>query len=331
MSASMASEIPNPQTLLRRAWGINRPLALAGLLMGATLAVAVVGLIIDPRVITGQPAWGKPARFAISISVYSFTLLWLLAFVEGHYRLVRLVSRVTAVALIVEMALIAGAAAAGTTSHFNFSTPVSTAAWSTMAVFIVLTWVMNLVVIVLLLVQRIPHPEFAWGLRLGVIVSSVGMAVAFLMTVPTPQQLRVARTGGAIPIIGAHTVGPADGGAGLPITNWSTVGGDLRVPHFVGLHALQVLPLVGFLLMRFLPSWLGSGHRTVLMWTAGLTYLGLVVILTWQARRGQPVISPDAVTLAMLAALFAAAGAVVAGVIIRARAKRASDRRDYLT
>ncbi len=88
------------------------------------------------------------------------------------------------------------------------------------------------------------------------------------------------------------------------MTGWSTTGGDQRVAHFVGLHGLQVLPLFGYLLAHFAPAWLRAGHRIALVWTAGLSYLGLVVLLTWQALRGQPVTSPDAATLG---ALFAPA------------------------
>ena len=115
--------VPGPRSLLGRAWASNRPLAFVGASMMIVLMVALTGLLVDPRVITGAPAWLKPMKFAISI--YCFTLLWMLTFVRGRPRLVGLVPWVTAVELFVEMALIAGAAAFGTTSHFNVSTPPS--------------------------------------------------------------------------------------------------------------------------------------------------------------------------------------------------------------
>ena len=314
--------VPNPRDLLRRAWAFNHPLTLVGVAMLLTLLAALIGILVDPRVVTGVPAWLKPAKFAISISIYCFTLLWLLTFVRGRPRLVGLIAWVTAVALLIEMVLIAYAAALGTTSHFNVSTPVSAAVWTTMGLSVMLVWAANLLTIVLLLIQRLPYPAFAWSLRLGLIVSFVGMGLAFFMTSPTPEQIQAAGVDGEMPIAGAHSVGVEDGGPGLPITNWSTTGGDLRVAHFFGLHALQALPLAGFLVASFGPGWLRSGHRIALVWAASLFYLGLVLLLAWQALRGQPLVSPDASMLGMLLALFVAAGAVASAVVLHARRTR---------
>jgi hypothetical protein len=284
-----------------------------------TLAATTAGLLLDPRVITGAPAWLKPAKFAVSISIYCFTLLWLLTFVRGRPRLVRLVAWATAVALGMEMVIIAAQVARGTTSHFNVATALDGALWNAMAFFVVGVWAANLLTAALLIVQRMPDPAFAWSLRLGVIVSFVGMSVAFLMTTETPEQARAAEAAGIdAPIQGAHSVGVEDGGPGLPLTGWSTTGGDLRVAHFVGLHGLQALPLLGFLLTGFGPGWLRPGHRMALVWTTALSYLGLVVLLTWQALRGQPLIGPDATTLGALLALAAVTGIAAGAVMLHA-------------
>lgn len=307
---------PDPRDLLRRAWSFSRPLTFVGVAMLATLAATTGGILLDPRVITGAPAWLKPAKFAVSISIYCFTLLWLLTFVGGKPRLVGLVAWTTAIALFVEEVIIVGQVARGTTSHFNVATPLDAALFNTMAVFVVLVWAMNLLTIVLLLLQRLPDRAFAWSLRLGLIVSFVGMAVAFLMTSPTPEQLAASEAGETLLVSGAHAVGVNDGGPGLPITGWSTTGGDLRVAHFVGLHALQVLPLFGWLVSAFGAGRLGTGGRLGLVLISGLTYLALVLLLTWQALRGQPVVAPDAPTLVTLLGIVAVAGAAASLVAI---------------
>ncbi|WP_165977887.1 hypothetical protein [Nonomuraea diastatica] len=40
----------------------------------------------------------------------------------------------------------------------------------------------------------------------------------------------------------------------MPITNWSTAGGDLRVPHFIGLHSVQVFVLAVLVLTALAPG-----------------------------------------------------------------------------
>jgi hypothetical protein len=301
-----------------RAMAINRPLALTICVMLATLFAALVGLIVDPRVITGAPAWLKPLKFAVSISIYAATFIWLLGFVSGRARIVRAIAWVTAIGLVVEMALIAMQVVRGTTSHFNVSTPFDGAVWSIMGGMIVCVWTANLTLGIVLIWQRFADPAFAWALRLGVLISLVGMSVAFFMTTPTSAQRAAAKVGGSMPIAGAHTVGVADGGPGLPILGWSTVGGDLRVPHFVGLHGLQLLPLLGWLLVRY-GARLRPAARTALVWIAGIGYLGVVGLLTWQALRGQSIIHPDARTLVAAGLFLAAVVGATLIVLLRGR------------
>lgn len=313
-----------------RAMAINRPLTVTVILMLLALAGALVGLIVDPRVITGAPAWLKPLKFAISISIYSATFIWLLGFVQGRRRIVRIVAWVTTAGLVIEMALIAMQVVRGTTSHFNISTPFNGAVYYIMGMTVVCVWTANLILGIVLMRQRFADPAFAWALRLGVLISFVGMSVAFLMTAgPTNAQRAAAKAGDGMPIVGAHSVGVADGGPGIPILGWSTVGGDLRIPHFVGLHALQLLPLFGWLLIRY-GTRLRPASRTALVWIAGLGYLGLVGLLTWQALRGQSIVHPDARTLTaaglLLVAVIVASLIAVVGAPGRLATRRAPHR-----
>jgi hypothetical protein len=318
-SVSTWQEWLDPRQALRRAFAINRPLTLLGLMMLLTLGAALIGLALDPRVITGAPAWLKPAKFGVSITLYSFTLLWMLSFVQGRPRLVSLVSNVTLIAFMVEMVVVITQVLRGTISHFNIGTAFDSILFSLMGLFVIAIWAMNLLAAVLLLIQRLPDPAFAWAIRLGLLLALSGAATGFLMTQPTPAQQAALAADQRIVAVGAHSVGTTDGGAGLPVVGWSTSGGDLRVGHFVGLHALQALPIVGWLLTRRRARKLGDGHRLVLVWTAGLTYGGLIALLTWQALRGQPLLAPDATTLMALAALVGAAALATIGTLAHAR------------
>jgi hypothetical protein len=305
--------------LLRSAFAANPALTILAVTMLITFVATLLGIFVDHRVITGAPAWLKPAKFAISVSVYCFTFVWMVGFVEN--RLVRLLADVTAASLIVEMAVILTQAARGTTSHFNQTTPLNTALWFTMGAFIVLVWMMNLLLAIALLLQRMPDRAFAWSLRLGLLISAIGMATAFFMVTPRPEQAARIAGGYGPHIVGAHSVGVADGSPGLPVLGWSTVGGDLRVAHFVGLHALQVLPFLGWLLTRRkgVLGLLPASDRLTLLWSAGVAYLGLVLILTWQALRGQSVVHPDTKTLAAASSLAAAFAISVLITVLRVR------------
>ena len=278
--------------LLRRAWHENAALTLTGLAMLPIILSAVIGLIVDHQLITGVPAWIKPLKFAISISIYCLTFVYLLTFVRGHRRLVGAVGMITGISLFVEMGLVMLQVVRGTTSHFNLSTPLDSLIFRLMGGSIGFLFTAAIVLAVVLLRQRLADHAWDWALRFSVSAAIVGMAVACLMLIPTPAQLATSSAAS----MGAHSVGVPDGGPGLPILGWSTVGGDLRIPHFVGLHGLQALLIVGWL-VNMTRSWLSMRQRTLLVIIAGCSYLSLIALLTWQALRGQSIIHPDVLTL----------------------------------
>ena len=286
----------------------------AGLML--TLAVvSVAGMAVDDRTVLGVSTWLKPFKFAVSFVVYTVTVAWMISLLTRARRLAWWAGAVVAVFGALEVALIATQSARGRRSHFNNTTPLDERIWTAMGVTIGVFYVATLVIAILLLIQRLGDAPTTWALRLGLVISMVGMALGFLMLTPTAQQL----ADGSGDIIGAHAVGVPDGGPGLPVTGWSTEGGDLRIPHFVGLHALQALPLLAFALAALSNRFPRLGDvrvRLHLVLVAAAGYAGLIALVTWQALRAQPLLAPDAATL-VAAGLLVAVTAVAATRALR--------------
>ena len=303
---------------LERLWRTSPELVTTAALMLAVLAVAIGGLAVDPRTVTGAPAWLKPAKFAVSIAIYTVTLAWIFTFLADWPRLRRVIGWSTAAAMIIEIAIIVSQAARGTASHFNVSTPYDGALFMIMGVTIITQTLSTSAVAVALWRQRIADEAMGWALRLGMILTIVGAMTGGLMTRPTAAQIDAAHAGHRMTITGAHTVGAADGGPGLPGTGWSTTHGDVRIPHFFGLHALQALPIVALVLRRARRR---ETVRARLVIVAAASYAALYVILLIQALRGVSVVAPDTASLAQLAVwLIATALAAVAALRDRAAA-----------
>ena len=273
--------------------------------MGAVAVAAVVGLAVDGRVLLGAPVWLKPLKFAASFGLYALTLAWLASLVHRGRRVVIVTGWALVVLIAVEIVIIVGQAARGVRSHFNDDTPFDQALFSVMGSAVAAIWLGTAVLAVVVVRQRIADRVVAWSTGLGLLVALLGMGIGLLMT---------GQPGG-----GAHGVGVPDGGPGLPLVGWSTTGGDLRVGHFVGLHALQVIPLLGAVLAAVPSHVLPGRARLRLVGVATGGYLGLVALLTWQALRGQPLLAPDATTstAALLLLTAVAAGTALAVVMGR--------------
>jgi hypothetical protein len=179
----------------------------------------------------------------------------------------------------------------------------------------------TLIIGVVLVVIRVRDRVFDRALRLGVLISVLGLPVGFLMLQPTPAQQA---QGEAAMVRGAHGVGVVDGGPGLPLLGWSTTGGDLRVAHFVGMHALQLLPLAALAITTLARGRLSERLQLQAVLLIGAVYGGVFVVTLWQALRGQPLIAPDLLTLSAGAVLFvfAALGATVIAAAARRERRR---------
>jgi len=295
---------------------VHRPLALVTVGSLALLLGCLVWGLFDGRLVTGVPVWVKPAKFALSVGLTAPAIVWILAQLRRDPRRRRRLSQagtVIAAVAALELVIISVQAARGVASHFNQATALDGALFALMGLAITLLWLAQLYLTVQSFRTPFPSASRAWTIRLALLGTVFGGAFGFLMTAPTPAQREAMRTHQPTPVLGAHAVGVADGGPGLPVTRWSATGGDLRVPHFLGLHALQGLPLAAWLLerrRRARPSGDASPRPVI---AVGVAWLGLTGVALVQALRGQPVIAPDPLTLGLAALVALAALGIALG------------------
>ncbi len=274
-----------------QAWRESWPLMATVSLMLPAVAIALLGLLFDPRTITGAPAWLKPLKFALSTIIYAGSLAWLLRYLTVWPRLTRAAAWITATALVVEIALIYLQAARGTMSHFNRTAPFDVAVFGVMGGMIALLWIASVAMAVASFKQAFENIAWGWVLRLGLLVTVVGSAMGGLMLPPRAEQ-----TLGGLAVSGGHTVGAPDGTPGLPLVNWSRTHGDLRIPHFLGLHGLQAIPLLALVVSR------RRQLRTSTAVAVAVSYVSLIAILLVQALAGQSVADPGrGATIALVA------------------------------
>ncbi|GAA0936966.1 hypothetical protein [Pseudonocardia zijingensis] len=268
------------------------------ILMAALALVTLALAVVDQRELLGAPLWFKPLKFSLSITLYSAALAWMLSRLPG--RVMQAAGWIIAAGFVLEMVIIVGQAARGVRSHYNTDSAFDIALYSLMGAMITVVWLATLAIALRFLRERCDDRVTATAVHLGLVIGLAGMAVGFLLS---------ANDG--------HAVGVADGGPGLPLVGWSTTGGDLRVAHFVGMHALQLLPLLAAGLTALAPGRLDETARVRVVQVAGAAYAALTVLLTWQALRGQALLAPDALTLAALAALLLGTAGALAGALRR--------------
>jgi hypothetical protein len=230
----------------------------------AILFFIALGLTqVDGRQLGGINVWIKPMKFAVSIALYTATYAWIYHHASASGGAKALVSWVIAGTLVYESLCIFVQAARGVGSHFNTATGFDSLIFYSMGVMILINmlaasvgashcWLTTPTIGL--------KPAYLWGIRLGMTIFVLAGLEGGLMA----SRLQ-------------HAVGVADGGPGLPIVNWSTAGGDLRVAHFVGMHALQALPLLGYCV--------GSVWA---VWGAAAAWVGVTVWLLLRALGGHP-------------------------------------------
>ena len=153
--------------MLKRLSQGSAPLTVTGCLMLAALAASLVGLVVDPRIITGAPAWLKPAKFAASIALYTFTLAWIFTFIPEWAKTRRIVGWTTAIALVLEIVIIDLQAWRGTTSHFNVGTTFDGVLWTIMGLAIVVQTLSTVAVAIAVVASAVRRSRDGMGAASG--------------------------------------------------------------------------------------------------------------------------------------------------------------------
>lgn len=310
----MSVALVDSPTVWYRVRGWHRPLVVFAAVMGIWAVVCVVGLLVDPRLLAADPMWAKPLKFSISLALYALTLAWMLSLVQRPTlrRIGWWAGTIGAGASFLEIVVISVQVVRGVGSHFNVSTPTNQLFYQLMAGGVTLMYCATLLVGAAVAVfSTLPDRASAWALRIGLVIALAGLSVGFLMIIPTAAQLADPASG----TYGSHSVGGDDASGGIPLLGWNTVHGDLRVSHFIGMHALQVLPMLALIL----PTTLCERTRLHVVIVAGALYAAVTAIALWQALRGQSVLRPDPLTFEVVGGVALVVVVFVVVALIRPR------------
>jgi hypothetical protein len=239
----------------------NEHLYLFGLICFAFSMLFLMMTQFTNITVMGVNAWYKPFKFAFSTFLYAWAIAWYCAYLPSLN--LKLTNWIIISMLGFEIIYIAIQAARGQLSHFNLSTPMYAALYSCMAAAASIVTIWTAYIGYLFFSEKITEiPDYyLWSIRLGIFIFVIFSFQGFLM-------------GSRM----THTIGGQDGGPGIPVLNWSSKYGDPRIAHFIGMHALQVLPIISFYLLKNIKA-------TIIL---GLLYVILAIFTLIQALQGKP-------------------------------------------
>ena len=248
-------------------------LAAFAFLMLAAMAPTLLAMVLEERTFNGINVWIKPFKFELSTAVHMATLALFWPYIDARLstgRGLRTAAWVVAGIFVFEVGYIAYRASLAEGSHFNESTPAAGLLYTAMGIAIVI--VIAITVWIGIQVLRSSEGGISPTLRLAI---GIGLIVGSLLG---------AISGGYMSSQYGHWVGGvATDAGGLPVFHWSRTGGDLRVAHFVGLHAMQGLPLIGWLVR-------GSPSGRVWVYGAALVWIGGTAAVFIQALWARPLL-----------------------------------------
>lgn len=268
MHAPSRTGRPSLATLL----GSEPWLAITGLAMIALTVPTFAALLIDDRLTNDISVWTKPIKFQVSLALYTLTLAFFARYLpQGTQakRWYRVYMTAVIAAIGLEMVWLMGAAIMGVPAHFNGS---ASGQMVYRAMGLLATLLTSATAVYAFQIARNPSSGLSPAVKSGIVW---GLALTLPLTLITAGIL-ASGTG--------HWVGGVQSdGAGMTLMGWARDGGDLRVAHFFGTHAMHILPIAGL----FSAVVFGAGR----VWAVRLAALGLVVftgLVLVQALSGRP-------------------------------------------
>ena len=247
-----------------------------GMAMLLMAAVTLVLVWIDPRLFQGVSTWAKPLKFQLSTGLYLLTLALFMAWLPDSARRTRMGRYVVWSAVgagVFEVAYITWQGAFGLASHYNQTSALYAAMYTLMGLGAVILTSASLALAVL--IARSPAYALPRAIKHAVVL---GLALTFVLGTGFGSYLGAQRTG--------HWVGGAltDAG-GLLLFNWSRTGGDLRVAHFFGIHAMHFVPAIAALAAA---ARLPGAKHLASAWLLATAFSALTVWTFVQAAQGKP-------------------------------------------
>ncbi|TGL39215.1 hypothetical protein [Leptospira perdikensis] len=264
----------------------KQPLFWNGIAM-AVLTVAILPLLIlDTRTLLGVNVWIKPLKFSLSVGLYSFTTVWVIYAFLKDWKYKNQIQTVLTITSLIEIILITLQAARGEASHFNITTTWNQIVFSIMGTSISIFWIFHLWIGYKIFQKKsIPlsvKESLVWGLT----IAGFAMIIGFMMTSPRPEQLEAMKAG-ILETSGSHQFGSGDPGKGLLFFGWSTKLGDMRVPHFFGMHVMQIFVF----LAAYLSKKLDSLQSQIFVRFTGILFLLMNVTMVIQTLNGESIFS----------------------------------------
>ena len=236
------------------------------------MAVLLILLPFDTVQVDGRHRLIKPLNFSMSMVIYLATVVVLLDHLRASMWWKKVISWGVSICILTAISCITMQAGRGITSHFNNSTPFD----STVSLLMdIVDPVNSILVLVLLIFALLSKYNVSRVTQLGIVFGTFIFLVGSVL-------------GGLMVVQGQSVVGVAPGGPGLPVLNWSTKGGDFRVAHFLGIHALQILPIAGWLIDLLEGLSMRAKLTAVVAVSAG--YIMLMGFVFLQALNGMPLV-----------------------------------------